>query len=236
MPWCPKCKTEYREGILICADCGTELVEELAKNEENTNSFDTALTMFPKESQEGFFAESLEEDRVLEDTKTQAKTRRMHLEESYGVYEESSKKAEEFKSGAFSLLLVGTIGLVCVILIFFDKIPLSMNLFSKYLILGVMGTLFLLFILMGLLSIKSYKTFKIKATEENNLTDNLSNWCRENISRDIIDTDCKEECEEEKYFRRTEKMKEMISHKFMNLDAAFLDSFVDDIYPEIFEK
>lgn len=28
MPWCPKCKTEYREGITICADCKTELVSE----------------------------------------------------------------------------------------------------------------------------------------------------------------------------------------------------------------
>lgn len=25
--WCPKCKTEYREGITVCADCGTPLEE-----------------------------------------------------------------------------------------------------------------------------------------------------------------------------------------------------------------
>jgi len=25
--WCPKCKIEYRKGITVCADCGTELVE-----------------------------------------------------------------------------------------------------------------------------------------------------------------------------------------------------------------
>lgn len=28
MPWCPKCKIEYREGIGVCADCGSELVNE----------------------------------------------------------------------------------------------------------------------------------------------------------------------------------------------------------------
>lgn len=28
MPWCPKCKTEYREGITVCADCKVELVAE----------------------------------------------------------------------------------------------------------------------------------------------------------------------------------------------------------------
>lgn len=26
--WCPKCKIEYRKGITVCADCGTELVEQ----------------------------------------------------------------------------------------------------------------------------------------------------------------------------------------------------------------
>ena len=29
MAWCPKCKNEYVEGILTCADCGIELVDEL---------------------------------------------------------------------------------------------------------------------------------------------------------------------------------------------------------------
>lgn len=28
MPWCPKCKSEYREGFTVCADCGCSLVEE----------------------------------------------------------------------------------------------------------------------------------------------------------------------------------------------------------------
>lgn len=29
MPWCPNCKTEYREGFTHCADCGAELVTAL---------------------------------------------------------------------------------------------------------------------------------------------------------------------------------------------------------------
>ena len=31
-------------------------------------------------------------------------------------------------------------------------------------------------------------------------------------------------------------MKEMIQKQFMNLDEAFLDSFVDEIYEDIFEE
>ncbi len=34
MPWCPNCKTEYREGITHCADCKAELVADLNEREE----------------------------------------------------------------------------------------------------------------------------------------------------------------------------------------------------------
>lgn len=32
MTWCPKCKTEYREGFNTCSDCGSSLVETLDLN------------------------------------------------------------------------------------------------------------------------------------------------------------------------------------------------------------
>lgn len=36
MAWCPNCKTEYREGIEVCADCGATLVDELVEEEERS--------------------------------------------------------------------------------------------------------------------------------------------------------------------------------------------------------
>ena len=40
MPWCPKCKCEYREGITTCVDCKVDLVEDLqaVKEEEKKAS------------------------------------------------------------------------------------------------------------------------------------------------------------------------------------------------------
>ena len=226
MPWCPKCETEYREGITVCADCGSTLVEDLSSSPQisEAQSLEEAFQNMSEEEAAAFF----------EETKKEAMERRKRLAESSGLYVESSKKAQDFKSGGLSLLFVGGLGLIFVLLVLFDVIPLHMNLFSKYLIIGVMGAMFILFIVMGFLSVKSYKKFEIKASEEDNLTKNLTAWCKENLKQEIIDTDIEEASEELLYFQRTEKMKEIICNKFMNLDAAFLDSFIDDIYPEIF--
>ena len=34
MPWCPKCKNEYQDGITMCADCNIPLVDELPNDED----------------------------------------------------------------------------------------------------------------------------------------------------------------------------------------------------------
>ena len=61
MPWCPKCETEYREGILTCADCGSALVEDLNSKIENTSieptflsSEDTAVNEMTEEEAKTF--------------------------------------------------------------------------------------------------------------------------------------------------------------------------------------
>ncbi len=233
MPWCPKCKTEYRDGIATCADCGSALVDELTSSSSKED-------ILPEPSfltEEATIMEDMTREEaiaLIEESKKEALERRKRVEEGPGLYIESSKKAQDFKSGGLSLLFVGGLGFICIILMLLGVIPLHMNLFSKYLTIGVMGALFLLFIVMGFLSVKSYKKFEVKASEEDTLTRELTSWVKENLHKDIIDADMEEAEEELLYFLRTEKMKEMITHKFMNLDAAFLDSFIDDIYPEIF--
>lgn len=52
MPWCPNCKTEYREGITHCADCKAELVAELSTEKVGTDDTTSLLVKIDEEQME----------------------------------------------------------------------------------------------------------------------------------------------------------------------------------------
>ena len=151
-------------------------------------------------------------------------------------YVNNSEKAENNRSSAYTLLIVGSIGFILVVLYFLDVIPVRG--LNKYMISGVMGALFLLFIIMGGVSLRSARIFEKKAGSENNLTSEIKKWCMTNLSAKAIDESLHfdQEEEEAKYFARTERVKELISGKFMNLDQDYLERLADEIYASIFEK
>jgi hypothetical protein len=156
------------------------------------------------------------------------------------TYLASDERAEEHRSSAYTLLIIGGLGTVSIVLFFFDILPFKMVGFSKYMISGVMGALFILFLVMGLLSMKSSRLLAVKAGKEKNLGKEIKAWCRENIQASEIDRavfteDGDDELgEEDKYFRRAERINEILSNQFLNLEEGYLEGVVDDVYEEIF--
>lgn len=291
MPWCPKCKNEYVEGVRTCADCGCELTDSLEELEKeglifgSEEEMEELLAFFScngiksgdlrfdeKEDLYELFIASDEKARASrylqvfqkeknlkaqkeptvqeepylpeyeDETGAEAFSDREEEEQekestvSGPVYEAASQKAENFRSGAYTLLVAGIAGMILLICIYAEILPIRFTGTMRYLTGGVMGALFLLFIVMGILSLKSSRKFEGKAKEESALKEELRRWCDENITAPGVDSAIPDlpEAEEARYFKRTEQIRSMIANNFLNLEAGYLENFVDEIYPDIF--
>ena len=157
------------------------------------------------------------------------------------VYKNNAERAADNKSSAYTLLGVGGIGLVMDIIFMTGMIDLPLRNNSKYMVLGVMGVLFFLFLIMGIISYRNAAKYSKKALAEDDLTADIKKWCEENLTADNVEdglftTAEKDFSNEQKYFKRYEKMKKMIGENFLNLEPGYLDRFVDEYYTTVFPE
>ena len=226
MPWCPKCKYEYREGIKECSDCKIPLVdyypEEDYKEETDTPYYsEEQVTLYEEE----MFHE--------EDDEVQAQAEPIH------AYQDKKSKAEDFKSSAYTLLIVGILGIAALVLIELHIIPIYLVAPGKYITYGVMGALFLIFIVVGIRSFASAKKYAAEAIEEDDLTNQINQWCKDNLTKQMIIEKAAVQTalpEEMKYFKYFDALKEMITKQFGTLDASYLEALAEEVYTRLFDE
>lgn len=222
MPYCPICKNEYREGFTTCSECKCDLVDSLddiQKEEE-----------LPEEE---FFmpeGDELDEEAIKEAIK-EAKEARASYKSN--VYIDNESKANENRSSGWTFLIVGIAGVLAMTLIACGVIPLSLNPNAKFLIYGVMYAMFALFIVIGVISMRNSTRFEHEAKSEKSLNNEIFDFCKTDLVPKMLEDEA-DISKEELYFKRTEIMKSKINDKFMNLDEAFLDNFIDKSYSELF--
>ncbi len=152
-----------------------------------------------------------------------------------GTYKKASDKYTDLHSSSICLLLVGILGIIYVILDYFKVLPFSFNSNMFYI---VMGALFTIFIILGLYTAHTAKKVKNTIADEESTTDSIITWAIENLSAESIDTtleDLSDSSDEEKYLVRTEKLTEILIDKFNLDDESYINSLIDEIYPELFE-
>lgn len=154
------------------------------------------------------------------------------------IYIKKSHSLEDAKSTASTFTVMGIIGIVAVALIGVGVIKLPMDSFSKIMFCSVMGLLFLFFIATGIHSFLQIGKLKDASASEENLTKELKEWFLATYTADIIDkyaaVDPQLLSAEQLYFPRTEKMHQLIAMKYQNLDEAFFDEMIEELYSEIF--
>lgn len=241
MAWCPVCKCEYKQGITKCAECKVELVDVLEENIDVTPDIEALIE---EEEQISKIAEHVNENlnvHFLDRGADIAFVRKVKQQKNPTVDRNSKELAGENKSSAYILLPVGGLGLIALILIWFDVIPLYSGLTSKIITSVVMGSLFVVFLVMGVISLKNAKKLDIEAAKEGDLSKEILNYFCQNLSAELVDekiTDNQwsELPEEERYFKRIECIKELMIKQFMNLEDNYIDFMCDEIYTKFYEE
>ena len=162
----------------------------------------------------------------------------MSNNEDIKVYQDKKTKAEDFKSSGYSLTIVGALGLIMIVLMELGFLPFRLAGSSRYITYGIMGVLFIIFIVVGISSFKSSKIYSEEAKAEDDLTDRIKKWVRENLTVEDIKAsvdDVDDLPDEMKYFRYFEILKSNIVHEFGNVDASYLESICEELYSELFE-
>lgn len=294
MPWCPKCKSEYREGFTVCSDCGSELVDEeqFLKLEEERAAAEEAqrvalamqhvarmaaergesLNMEEAErlaAKAGISAAEMreavcqatgdegvpetaeeekpdvsetpdsavqEEEDISAEEETHGTAAGMPPEHTTSLYQDSTERANENRSSAWILMIMGSVGLIVIVLGIMGVLPLHFS--NPYLFYGVMAAVFLLFLVAGMVSLKNARIFEKKAESENSLRDAMLTWSRENLHAQEVDREigmAGDESEEALYFKRFACIKAKLNYQFVNLDQGFLEKFIDDsVYEMVF--
>ncbi len=154
-------------------------------------------------------------------------------------YMDSAERAEDNRSSAWTLLVVGFIGLIVLVLGLLGVIPLPIRGFRKYMFCGVMSVLFVVFIIAGFISMKKSKMYSAEASVEKDKKQQIINWCVENQIAQRIDESLTNETldasSEEIYFKRAERLRYLVCNEFQSMSIDFLNDVVDDIYDTLFE-
>ena len=144
---------------------------------------------------------------------------------------------DEMKSSAYTFLFVGVLGILAMILIALDIIPLHMAAYMRVIMAIVMGGLFLFFLFIGVQSFRKMKGLSSEADSEETLTNEiltsfLNGHTAASIDASISDAGTMEN--EQLYFYRYEQIKRILSEDHPGLAEDYTEDLIEKIYTSLF--
>lgn len=213
--WCPICKNEYVKGITECADCGVPLVDSLPLDSSK-----------PPADEQDFSANSM--------TETEDNANGIHASNAHAYVSKASKK-EDMKSTAYTFTLIGVGGLILLLLLAGDVLPVHIPQTTKIMMYFVMGVMFLIFLFIGIRSFRQIKSLAEAAEQEDALFSEITRWFLESYHGEGIDRNVDKTQEEELlYFARYDVIKRLILEKYPDLEESLLDHMIETLYAELF--
>jgi len=180
-------------------------------------------------AQDDFWSDSPEESEVtLDQELEEALEEVIHTPEAY---EKRAALAEEAKFTAITFAVFGVLLIILDILGSKQLIPLFNTPF-----LTVLGFIMsIAFFVVSYSCLKNRKKYLAEAIEEEELTNALTAWLKENFTEDIVNeikkqSESNNESDEICYFKIISKMKQMIIAQFGEIDESYLEYLTDDYF------
>lgn len=248
MPWCPKCKEEYREGIAVCAECGEVLVEALEEDVEDERCEAAAEETAGEEGMPDVEEtddepadydwdeekSAAEKDEDIQDGEME------EPEETDGLQGTKNaayvKKADEYKDlvgTGYTFVVLSVLGLVYLVLCQLKVIPISYNILA----LIVLTAMFVVFIIIGISSFVKAGNIKELIGSEEEESKSILSWLREHVGADRLEAmKGEEESEEEYYLNLTEVLKGELKEVYTEAEDGYLEMLIEEYYSEVFEE
>lgn len=152
------------------------------------------------------------------------------------VYIEAWKKYEEVKSTTWTFLLMGIAGILLLLLLWADVLPIAFSMVTQIMITVVLGILFVFFLIVGIKSFFEMQSLsKDKQTEKHTILE-IQQWFQEHYSADAISNgiDSEDISIEQLYFLRAENISRLMKETFPALSEDFLEYMTEKIYQMYF--
>lgn len=176
------------------------------------------------------FKDGAPENSEKQDTLTEL------LNEPSHTYIEKGKQLEDVTSTAWVFTLLGAAGILLIVILWTNLLPLNFSMVMKCMITVVMGGLFIFFLIMGIKAFHGRKLLVRDKANEEVLIHQIMQWFQEHYSEDAISNGMDEEdiSIEQLYFLRSENIIRLMAEQFPGLEESFSEYMTEKIYQMYF--
>ncbi len=148
------------------------------------------------------------------------------------TYTQKSKKLEDARSSSWLFIVFGIAGLLLILAVWLDLLPLGMATYMKILYTIVLGSLFVALIIVGIHYTRKIKVLTSESNAEEQLSQQVITGITASYSLEAIDEmiDAPSLPEEQLYFERYEKIGSLIRENYPVQDENYLDYLIEKVY------
>jgi hypothetical protein len=224
--YCPKCDMDFVDGITVCSDCGSPLVD---KEQYLREKADQAAAEAAEQAKEEAEAEArLQEARAAED-----QVLNQH------VYVKRADKYEDLRSSSSAFRIVGILLAVFAVVNWAGLVKLGGNSAGSIVFKIAISLMAVISLFVAWKTDQEAAAVKSQVGEEQAATDALISWFMQNYTAEDVDAAIRRETTglrpEEMALKRMNYIQDLFVTQYDIADQSYVDALAEDVYGKLYE-